>query len=613
MAAKSISKTFIWILMGLLILGLGGFGVTNLGGTLRSVGSVGDADIGVNAYYRGLNNEIRAIEAERGEPVSFNQARQMGVTEAVLARLVAQASLEHETIQMSLSVGDANLRDQIVDIPQFSGIDGTFDREAYAFSLERAGLSEYEFEENIRLETASGFLQAAVMAGVNMPAAYTQALTTYLGERRDASWAVLQRQDLQVGLPVPEEADLTAFHGENADRFTRPETKRITYAWLTPDMILDTVEVDEDALRQTYDDRADEFNQPERRLLERLVYPDTDAAAAAKARIDAGETTFEEEVEARGLALADIDLGDMARDALGTAGDVVFAASVGDVAGPVDSDLGPALFRVNAILSQQVTSFEDARADLRRELAQDRARRVIEATIDPVDDLLAGGATIEDLVQETDMQLGQIDWHSDVTDDIGAYDGFRAAAADLTADDYPEVIQLDDGGIFAMRLDEVVPPALIPLDEVRDEVAAAWEADTATRLLREDAEARLEKLQGGASFEEVGLTLQGAQALTRRGFQLDTPAAFIDTVFGMNDGEVRLIDGDARVFVLRLDKVLPPDPEDSDLAQLEALLRDQAAAGLSQDLFQLLANDIRARAGISLDQQALNAVHSNFQ
>ena len=46
------------------------------------------------------------------------------------------------------------------------------------------------------------------------------------------------------------------------------------------------------------------------------------------------------------------------------------------------------------------------------------------------------------------------------------------AAQSVTADDYPEIEQLDDGGIFAIRLDEVIPPALRPLDEVREAVAA---------------------------------------------------------------------------------------------------------------------------------------------
>ena len=65
--------------------------------------------------------------------------------------------------------------------------------------------------------------------------------------------------------------------------------------------------------------------------------------------------------------------------------------------------------------------------------------------------------------------------------------------------------------------------------------------------------------------------------------------------------------------MIKLNEILPPDAEDGDLEELQGALQQRAATSLSQDLFQLLANDIRARAGIDLDQAALNAVHSNFQ
>ena len=81
----------------------------------------------------------------------------------------------------------------------------------------------------------------------------------------------------------------------------------------------------------------------------------------------------------------------------------------------------------------------------------------------------------------------------------------------------------------------------------------------------------------------------------------------------MEEGDAALIEGEARVFVIKLDKVQAPDPDDSDLSQLLELYRQQAATSVSQDMFQLLANDIRARVDFSIDQQALNAVHANFQ
>lgn len=613
MASKSISKSLIWILFGLLILGLGGYGVTNLGGTIRSIGSVGDVAIDVNDYARGLQREIRAIEAERGASLSFSEAREIGVTQAVLARLVAAAAFDHETGRIGLSVGDATLREKIVGIEQFRGLDGAFDREAYRSGLDQAGLTESQFEAKIRAEAARGILQGAVLSGVRIPDAYTATLTDYLGERREVAWAVLDRGDLATGLPVPEAADLAAYHGEHAARYTLPERKRIAYAWLAPEMVMDSVEVDEAALRAAYEARADAYNTPERRLVERLAFADAAAAGAARARLDAGAADFETLVAERGLDLADTDLGDVTRADLGAAADTVFAAAVGEVAGPAQSPVGPALFRINARLAAQATSFEQARPELREELVADRARRAVEARIDAIDDLLAGGATIEDLAREAGMRTGTIDWHEGISEGIAAYEAFRAAAAGLTPGDYPKVIGLEDGGIFAMRLDATVPPELQPLAEVQAAVAVAWSAEKLIEELKKQTQPLVSKLASGLDFKAVGLVEDGRETLTRRSFRVDFPTAFIDFVFSMDEGGIALLEGAEQLFVVRLERIAPPDPEDTDLRTLRERLHNQAAAGLAQDLFQLMADDIRARAGIVLDEAALNAVHANFQ
>lgn len=613
MAAKSITKPLVWILMGLLILGLGGFGVTSLSGTLRTVGTVGEAEISVQDYFQGLQNEIRAEEADRGESISFAQARELNIPEKVMGQLTVQGALDHETIVNDISVGDENLADQITSMRQFTGPGGEFDREAYRFTLDRMGMNESEFEDDIRREIARSFVQAAVLSGVTMPEAYTDTVKQYLGERRGIEWAVLGREDLEVGVPEPGEEDLAAFHSENEARFTRPEVKRITYAWLTPEMILDTVEVDEQALRDAYQARRDEFVQPERRLVERLVFSDTAAAEAAMARLEEGETSFEDLVAERGLALADTDMGTVEAADLGQAADAVFGAAPSEVVGPLPSSVGPALFRVNAVLQAQETTFEEAEPELRDIIAVDRARRVVEGRVDAVDDLLAGGATIEDLGAETAMRVASIDWHPGMSEEIAAYEGFRAAAANLGEDDYPEVIELEDGGIFAMRLDETVPPTLQPLDEVRDAVAEAWTQTRINQLLREQVAGKVGRLATGESFDDVELSIDGSEEVTRRGFIEEAPQEFIQTVFGMEAGEVEVINGNGRIFVLKLNTIEPPDPEDGDLQQIDRFLRNETAGSLSQDLFQVLANDIRTRAGVNFDQGALNAVHSNFQ
>ncbi|MEM8776624.1 MAG: SurA N-terminal domain-containing protein, partial [Pseudomonadota bacterium] len=499
MGRGGISKTLTWVLLGLLILGLAGFAVTDLSGSVRSVGKVGDAEISVNDYVIGLQNELQERQQITGESMSFFEAQQERIPERVIGQLITRATLDNETIQMGLSVGDEEVRDLILAQPQFQSAGG-FNREAYRFALQQQGLNEQQYEDSIRLDRARELLQGGIFAGLGTSEAFKITMSNFLGERRKVEWSLLQRSDLEIGIPIATEEQLAAFHKENAALYTRPEAKRITYAWLRPDMVVGSMDVSEEELQQLYEDNSQIFNQPARRLLERLVFSDQSEADAAKTRLDAGEITFDELVAERGLTLADIDQGAVTEAELGNIAGDVFAGEALSVVGPLESTLGPALFRINAVLDAQETSFEEALPQLRVSAATQQATEFVLEQIEVVDDLLAGGATVEDVAKETDLELGEIEWHPDVNTGLTALPRFNALAQAISVDDFPEVEQLDDGSIITLQLDEVLPPTIRPLDEVREQVERAWDNMQIAKLLSEKVAPNVEQLRNGASF-----------------------------------------------------------------------------------------------------------------
>ncbi|MBS0122773.1 SurA N-terminal domain-containing protein [Thetidibacter halocola] len=607
----SIGRTAIWILLGLLIVGLAGFGTTNFSGNVRSIGAVGETEIDITEYSRALDNEMQALQAQTGQPVTFPQAQTLGLPQQVLAQLVVTAALEDEARRIGLSAGDERVAEQLSGIQAFRGQDGQFSRDAYAFALRNAGLTEQEFEESLRSEAASAILQGAVLAGTALPDTYTNTLVSYALEERSVTWARLGDEALTTGLPVPSEDDLRAYYEANIDAFTLPLTKVLTFAWLTPEMIVDSVEVDEAALRAAYEERAAEFNLPERRLVERLVMADEAAAQAALDRIAGGER-FEALVAERGLRLSDTDLGDVTLGDLGAAGDAVFGAEVGAiVTGP--SDLGPALFRVNAVLAAQETPFEEAVPMMRDELALDRARRVIEGQAQSLEDELAAGATLEDLAQLTDMDLGKIDWTGAEAEGIAGYEAFRAAADAVVAGDFPTIAELGDGGVFALRLDEIREPAPEPFDDARDRVEAAWEVQVRTDALVTQAETLRAQLAEGVEFAALGLASSEAPALTRSSAAAGLPAGLVERAFTMTPGEVAVLPGNGAAILIRLDSVTAADLASEGAEAVARFYGDQAASAVAQDLFRALASDIQTRAGVVIDQAAINAVHANMR
>lgn len=609
-ARGSLSRTFVWIILALLIVGLAGFGATNFSGNVSRIGKVGESDIGVQDYFRALQNEIRATGAQAGSAISFPQAQAMGLPQRVLAQVVVTTALEEEARALGISIGDENLAEQLRSEQAFQGPDG-FNRDAYAYALQNAGLNEREFEEQLRRESASTLLQGAVLAGTVLPDTYLDTLTGWALEERSFTWAELT--ELPTGLPVPTDADLQAFYDQNIADYTLPETRMISYVWLTPEMIVDSVEVDEATLRGAYDERSAIYNQPERRLVERLVFADQAEAEAALARVVSDEVTFEALVTERGLALGDVDMGDVARADLGAAADLVFGAEVGVVVGPGSTDLGPALFRVNAVLAAQTTSYEEALPALRDEFALDRARRVIEAQAQTFDDDLAAGATLEELAESSDLELGQIGWTAASDNGPAAYDTFRQRAAQVTGDDFPEVEMLGDGGLFALRLDEIRDPTPEPLEDIRDRVERDWEQNARSDALVAAADTLTSKLSGTGAFEAEGLVPAVETGLTRNAATPDIPPGLLARAFEMTEGDVVSVAGPGTAYLLRLDAITAADGDGETAELMRQVFGDGAARDVAEDLFRALATDIQNRAGVEIDQQAINAVHANFQ
>lgn len=602
----------VWILLAMLILGLGGFGLQSFSGSIKSVGSVGETQISVNDYARALRQEMQSRSQQTGQPVTMAQMRASGLDQQVLGTLIGQAALGEAARRLGVSVGDAELQKQIFDIQAFHNASGNFDRETYKFALRQQGFTENEFEAQLRDDLARSIVQGAVAGGVEAPQAVTDAYTKFVSEKRGFTWAEITESDLTTPVAQPTDDELQSYYDDHITQFTAPETREITYAWLTPEMLQSKVAIDDATLKAEYERRIDEFKQPEKRLVERLVYPSMEEAQAAKAKYDAG-TSFADLAKERGLTLEDADLGDVTKAELGKAGDAVFALNEPGIAGPIETDLGPALYKMNAVIAAQETSFEDAREELAGEAEADKARREIGKMSEDLQDRLAGGATLEEMGKETDMELGTIAYTAGDTDGIAGYEEFRKAAEAATTEDYPDLQTLPDGGVFAMRLDKIVPPTPKPFDSVKDDVAKAWHADQLVTAEQVRAKEIVAEVEGGKSLGATGLLTTTVASIGRGGFSNKLPPAVISKVFETDPGKPAQVTANGKVYVIVTDKVIPADMTDADTTLISGQIGSQLSRSLANDLLNFYATAVEAEAGLSLDSQAVTAVQSQMQ
>ena len=104
----SIGKFFAWILVGFLLLGLLGFGITDVlvGRNSNTIAKVGKSKISAQEFARSFQQELRFYSQQLGKDISIDEAKSLGIPQVVLGKLINGKILESSLKRIGLSRGD---------------------------------------------------------------------------------------------------------------------------------------------------------------------------------------------------------------------------------------------------------------------------------------------------------------------------------------------------------------------------------------------------------------------------------------------------------------------------------------------------------------------------
>ena len=602
----SVSKIFVWILLGFLFVGLIGFGTGNLSGNIKTIGKIGETDITVNQYVRALQTELRNTSQQFGQQLTFQQLQAFGIQQRVLARIVTDKLLENEALKLSLSVNDKTVRDNIVSLSAFKGPDGSFNQDAYNFALETAGYTKAEFEEEIRAETARNILSQGILSGNVINNLQAEIMASFLLEKRSFNVQILKPGSFKFSIKEPTDEELALFLEENIENYTVPQGKIITYAILEPAMLLDEIDSTDTILRKIYEDQTQEYNKPEQRIVDRISFLTIDDANSVIADINAAVTDFDTLLKDRNLTYEDVLYGTFTIDQLPAGKEQVFDAKAGEVVGPVETDLGPSIFRVKEIIPSKKISFEEAKPTLEKDYRLSEATKLIDERIEDSQNLLAAGGTLEELGKEIGYRIENILFNSKASMPILENRIFNSTAQTAKINDFPEIKELPNGGLFALRVDEIIEARKQEVDEIREELTDEWQKEERQNKLNDIAESML-------SLHQYKGEILNFNKKTRDETLPNLPEDIIKEVFNLSIGKGIVISGDQESFILRLKDISKADLSSDTGKLLVSQIKNQINNSLSGDLFESFANMARVNSKLDLNEQALNAVHSNFQ
>ncbi|KJV09685.1 hypothetical protein VZ95_09895 [Elstera litoralis] len=608
------------ILFSLIALSFLGWGITDYvrpptPGTQTAL-TVGDRKMNGMEVQRLLGPQLDQMRAMFGG-IDREQAKRFGLVDQALDQLIARLVVDQESARLGLLISDDVLRQTIQTNPAFLGATGQFDRARFVAVLAQAGYSEASFLAQLRGDLSRAALTIALAAGAQVPDAVVERLLTYRLEKRVAEFAFLT-PDMAPIPPTPTEEALQAFYKENPQRFTAPERRAGKLLVLDAPSVAEQVQIAEKDLRAAFETRIDEFQQPERRLIEQILLNDEAAAKAASDKLAAGAdfptVAVEAGQSADSLVLGDITKNDLPDPALGAA---AFGLAQPGVTAPVKTAFGFHILRVVTITPGVEANFEAVKTPLEASLKEERALDLMFERSNKIEDLLSAGGTLEDAAGSSGARL--VDLPS--IDRRGQLADGTELPADLTgrAQVIPTLFATETGktsrlleiggkAFVAVRTGEITPATVQPFESIREIIIAAWTDSQRDAALAAQAEAVATAVRAGKSLAEAAQGIRTSEPFDRRGTLGGRSAPRADGANGSvrcaRRGGNRHRQSGSGYIVARLTAIQPPSAEEA--ATARAALKAELGEQAKNDAITAVRQGLQSRYPVTQDRAALD-------
>ncbi|WP_061028077.1 SurA N-terminal domain-containing protein [Bradyrhizobium sp. CCH5-F6] len=615
-----LGKIIMAVVMGVLIISFGVWGIADIfkGFGQSTVAKIGSTEISLNEFRQIYTDRLQQISRQFGRPLTPDQARAFGLDRQVLQQTIAEAALDEEARRLGLGQSDEQIRQVIMNDPNFKGVGGSFDANRFQAVIRNFGYTEQRYVAEQRKVSLRRQITGTIGAGVEPPKAMIDVLTRFQNEQRAIEFVKLDAaQAGTIDAPSPEA--LATYFEDHKVQFRAPEYRKISFVVVSPEEIGKWSEVSDEDAKKLFDQRKDRLGTPERRQIHQIVFPNAAEAQAARDRL-AGGMSFEDLGKERGLTASDVDLGLVTKSSLDPAvGDAAFKLPVGEISQPIQGALGTSIVRVEKIEPGKEADYASLAGDIKREIATERARVKVNDLRDKMEDERGGGSSVIDAAQKLGLTAVTID----AVDRSGRAPNGQPVAnipqgLDVVSQAFNTDVGVDNdaisfkGGYVWYDVLAITPSRDRSLDEVRDQVEARWRQDQIAARLKAKATEMVQKLEAGAKLADEAAAV-GAKVETATGFKRDdSPAGVPGTVVSAafrtaKDGVGQTaVSGGSEVVVFRVTDIVDPAVDvTSDAAKK---LKDSLDRGLIEEQVASYVSKLETDIGTTINQAAFAQV-----
>ena len=614
------------ILAGFALADLSNFGTGNIGFGMGSstLAEVGGEKVTEPEMSAAMQRRLQQVRQQKPEADYSSIMGDFGpLLDDMLSNKTLMAFAEKFHFPLSKRLVDA----EIAQIPQTKGFDGKFSEAAYQQFLAQQRLTDKEVRQVLAGGLLERYLLTPVAANARASVGMATPYASMMLETREGEAAAVPVDPFRAAFK-PTDADLQQYYSANRSRYMVPQQRVIRIARIGPEQVAGVTASDQEVAAYYNGHKAD-YAAKETRDISQAMVQDQATANAIAGRAKAGATIAAAAAPAGANAavtsLKNQDRGAYASVAGDKAAAAVFAAPAGTVLGPIQTDFGWAVAKVDSVNTQGGKSLDQARSEIAAKLSADKRKAAVENLIDTVQNSIDDGSNFAEAAAAAKLPVTTtpliVANGTSRTDKSFKLPAELAPALktgfEIEANDPPEIVQLTgDQGYAMVSPGQVVPAAPAPLAQVRDQVANDWVNGKATERARSIAaqiQAKVEKgMPLAQAVKESGGALPPVQPVAARRIQIamaqgPIPPA-LKILFTLGEGKSRMsADTQGRgFFIVKVNKITPGNA----LMQpgLIGRMQNDLQEGLSQDYGEEFLAAMRKEMGSKRNDSAIQAM-----
>ncbi|GLR75448.1 peptidylprolyl isomerase [Aliivibrio sifiae] len=593
------------IILGLIIFSFvfAGVGSYLVGGGQPLAAKVGEREITRNDFEQVYQNERNRMQSQLGEyfstllgdPAYVEQFRK-----SVLDRMVNDALLDNQAQDLGLRVGDEQIRQAILSMPQFQK-DGKFDEEIFNISLRRAGFSSDSFAEYLRQDLVRNQLVLALESTEFTLDNEVKAQGALEAQQREIRTITLDTAEFAKQATVTDE-EVAEYYNANKQQFVRPEQVKVSYVELSGDSLKAQAPITNEEIQTYYNENQDKYSTQEKREVSHILIKGDEAdAQAVLARLDAGDdfaTVAKEDSQDIPTAKEGGSLGWIERGVIDPAfEDAAFQlVNVGDHSGLVKSAFGYHIIQLDGVEAPKTKPLAEVSSEIKSFLVDEHAADAFYSLqTELAEKAFESPDSLDDAAESVNAKVITSDFFSqeDAPELLSNPTVLQAIYSPEVKEDglNSDVIEIAPEHIVVVRVEDVRDETVLPLGDVKSAVTARLSQTKGEQKAVELAQGVINALDKGEVnyLTDNGLSFTEARMITRADelandvYRLQKPAQGTSTY-------AQVMDRQGNNVIVALDGVLELSNDAMAQQVSTRLLRTQTQQDLTATLDTLKAN-----------------------